>query len=185
MGMGMGMGAADKQRIAAMQVALKAQGAQVSYESRNWARAELKSEFDSSVDSHMITTRRLAAMEKELAAKRQTLTIARDNLGELRLAREQMKADLEELKAELELERRAAAAERNVTNDPRSAKARESLESIRRRLNVMKEERNLRREMKVGGSPVRAHEEQQKRAEEREAFIQKNFPDGAEASTKR
>jgi phage shock protein A len=165
--------ASDK-RLAAMHTALKTEGQLVSYENKSFPRETLKAEFDTSVDAFILETKRLQANEAGLAAKRQTLDLAEKNLAETRLTRDQLKADLETLRAELEMERQAAAAERKVSADPRSAEAREKLDSIRKRIAVMKEERTLRREVRAGNA-VRAHEENKKQQEERDAFINQKW----------
>jgi len=175
--------AASEKRIAAMHAALKVEGLQVNYESRNWAREELKTEFEVSVDAYRDEEKQLRAKEAALAAKRQTLDVAHKNLRETRLLRDQLKADLETLRAELVLEQQAAAQERKVANDPKAAEAREKLESIRKRISVMKEERTLRREMKTGGSSVRAHEETKKQQEAREAYINQKWGGTVDATS--
>jgi len=166
--------ASDK-RLSAMHAALKVEGQLVSYENKSFPRETLKAEFEVSVDTFRLETRRLEAMEAELSAKRQTLELAHKNLEETRLARAQLKADLETLRAELAAEKQAAALERRAPTDPKAAEARERLESIRKRIAVMKEERTLRREMKTPGNAVRTHELQKKEQEERDAFINQKW----------
>jgi chromosome segregation ATPase len=173
----------SEKRIGAMHAALKVEGLQVNYESRRWAREELKTEFETSVDAYRREEQQLRAQETALAAKRQTLEVARTNLAEMRLTREQLKADLETLRAELALEQQAAAQERKLASDPKAAEAREKLESIRKRISVMKEERTLRRELKTGGSAVKAHEEQKKQQEERDAFINQRWGGAVDATS--
>jgi len=175
--------AVSEKRIRAMDAALKVEGVQVSYESRQWARPELKTTWEQAVDHFRVEEQRLRAMDTELSAKRQTLDVATRNLSEMRLMREQLRADLATLQAELDLERRAQALERNVASDPKAAEARAELTEIRRRINVMKEERNLRRELKGGGGAVRTHEEQKKAQETRDTYYRERFGGGGAVST--
>src|SRR5262249_36230331 len=132
---------AAEKRIRAIQASLATSGESVVYESKSFKREELTAELRGSARSFRTLEKRLEAKEAERDAKKQGYQLAKENLEEMRLTRDQMKAELEQLRAALELERQAAAREKNTANDAKYAKARESLDGIRKRINVMKEER--------------------------------------------
>jgi len=168
------VGTAEK-RIVAMEASLKAEGALVTYEGGQFSRDVLTSEARSAARSFQTDEARLKAMEQTLLAKKQSLQMNEDKLNKLKLTRDQMASELAQLRAALESERQAAAAEKDTLDDASYTQTRGALDEIRKKINVMKEERAIRGEQ---NNPVRAHEERKKQEEEIDAYRKARFGRG-------
>jgi len=164
--------ATRENRIRTMVSALESKSDLVTYSDRKWSRNELNDEMRTAARSFQIDEKRLKALEQGLAAKKQSLKINEDKLSELKLTRETMKAELEQLKTNLELERQTAAAELKTIDEGKYLQTRQKLDSVRDRIEVMKQKRILQGEV---NTPVRAHEERKKQEDETDTYIKGRF----------
>jgi len=167
--------AAAEKRLVAMEASLAAKGEQVTYEGGQFSRDVLNNEARSAARSFQTDEARLKALEQTLIAKKQSLQMNEDKLNKLKLTRDQMASELAQLRAALESERQAAAAEKETIDDASYNQTRNSLDEIRKKINVMKEERSIRGEQ---NNPVRVHEERKKQEEEIDAYRKARFGRG-------
>jgi len=161
-----------EKRILAMEASLSGKDEFVTYESKRFARELLTDEVRTAARGFRTEEARLKALEQSLTARKQSLQINEEKLSKLKLTREQMASELAQLRAALDTERQAAAAEKETLDDANYSRTRDSLDGIRKRINVMKEERNLRGEL---NSPVRIHEERKKQQDEDDAYRKARF----------
>jgi chromosome segregation ATPase len=166
---------ADREiRIRAMKSALVGEDKFVTYANKQVSRDDLLNELRTSARSFQTDEKTVEAMKKGLAARKQSLKLNEDKLAELKLVRQQMKTELEQLQTALELERQAQASESKTIDDATYLKTRKELDSVRDRIEIMKEKRTLKGEV---NTPIKAFEERKKLQDEIDAYVKDRFGD--------
>ncbi len=115
----------------------------------------------------------LKSREDTIAAKRRHLTLEKKKLNELLANRNQMTSDLQQLETLLAEERQAQASSESSIDDAGYRKIRKDMESVRDRIDVLKESRKLRGELRV----PQADERKTQQTKETDSFIETRFGD--------
>jgi len=98
----------------------------------------------------------------------------RKKLAELKLVRQQMKTELERLETALAQERQNQAMEQNTLDDASYQKLRKDVDSVRDKMEVLKQKRVLKGEV---DGPVRADEQRKEQEAAIDRFLNERFSD--------
>jgi len=110
--------------------------------------------------------------EEQLSLRKKNLEMNRKKLAELKLVREQMKTELERLETALVQERQNQAAEQNTLDDASYQKLRKDVDSVRDKLEVLKQKRVLKGEI---DGPARATEQRKEQEAAIDRFLNERF----------
>jgi septal ring factor EnvC (AmiA/AmiB activator) len=114
----------------------------------------------------------LKSKQANLQAKRKLLTLEKKKLSELRTNREQMATDLQRLETALAEERQAQAASESTIDDAGYRKLRKDMESVRERIEVLKQKRQLRGEFRISDTK---DEQSRRRDAQADQFLDARF----------
>jgi septal ring factor EnvC (AmiA/AmiB activator) len=151
-----------KERLRGMKTSLAGEAEFVNYSGARVSRADLQSEYELAGASFLADEARLRSKEKQLASQRQLFERSKKELSELRKVRQEMKTELQQLETALAEERQAQAQEANTIDDAGYRRIRADLERTRDRINVLKEKRKLKGE--VRGTILRSAEDREQKA---------------------
>jgi len=163
--------------IRGLRTSLTGQDKFVTYKGEQWSRDDMQARLRLSAQSFQSEEERLRSLESQLAAKRQVYELNKKKLSELKLARQQMLTELQRLETALVEERQAQAQEAGTLNDASYLKLRKDMDSVRDRIEVLKEKRKLKGE--VGGPATRVEERKEDNAKI-DNFIESRFGDKAD-----
>jgi len=141
-----------------------------------FSRTDVKTQLRLSAQSFQVEEERLHSKEAQLASKRQVYEINKKKLSELKLARQQMLTDLQRLETALVEERQAQAQEAGTLNDTHYIKIRKEMDTVRDKIEVLKQTRVLKREVQ---GPVRAAEERKEENTKLDSYIESRFGEKA------
>ena len=122
----------------------------------------------------------LKSREEAVAAKRRHLTLEKKKLAELQTTRNEMLNDLQRLETELALERQAQATSESSIDDAGYRKIRKDMEGVRDRVNILKESRKLRGELRVPQADARKTQQ----TTETDQFIEARFGEAPKVAGK-
>jgi hypothetical protein len=111
---------------------------------------------------------------EQLSLRKKNLEMNRKKLAELKLVRQQMKTELERLETALAQERQNQAMEQNTLDDASYQKLRKDVDSVRDKMEVLKQKRVLKGEV---DGPVRADEQRKEQEAAIDRFLNERFSD--------
>jgi len=158
----------DAALIRERKASLAAKGDFVSYEGNKYERAAFTEELRRLASRFQIEDEEYRSKEEQLALRKRTLEMNRKKLAELQLVRQQMKTELERLETALAEERQSQAREQNTLDDSNYQKLRKDVDSVRDRMEVLKQKRVLKGEV---NGPVRAGEERKAKEDAIDKFL--------------
>jgi len=110
--------------------------------------------------------------EEQLSLRKKNLEMNRKKLAELKLVRQQMKTELERLETALVAERQNQAMEQNTLDDANYQKLRKDVDSVRDKMEILKQKRVLKSEI---DGPVRAAEQRKEQDAAIDKFLNERF----------
>jgi chromosome segregation ATPase len=161
-------------RIKAMKTALVGEEKQVTFKGEQFPRSELQAALRVSAQRFQVDEETFKSKQEQLSTMKQTLEVNRKKLSELKLVRQQMMTELQRLETALASERQAQAAENNTLDDASYQKLRKEMNSVRDRIEVLKQKRVLKGEAE---SPVRATEQRKEQEEAIDRYLDARFGD--------
>jgi len=166
----------DAKRIAARKtvydVAKKAEDKFVSYEGTKIERDVFLDDLRIAASRFQVDEQLVKSKEEQLSLRKKNLEMNRKKLAELKLVREQMKTELERLETALVQERQNQAAEQNTLDDASYQKLRKDVDSVRDRMEVLKQKRVLKGEI---DGPARAAEQRKEQEAAIDRFLNERF----------
>jgi len=146
----------------------------VTFKGTKKARKEWKAELRQEAAEFRLAEATLQSKQEQLKAKKQTFNLNKKKLDSLRLEQQKMRTELEQLKRDLARERQAQAQEKATVDDAGFLRIRESMDSLRDRMEILKAKRELRGEIRSRTS-TRASAEQRKKDAEQDEYIKTRF----------
>jgi hypothetical protein len=168
----------EERRIFAMKAsydaAVKAEKKQVKHGEGTYDLEVFHNELRANASRFQVEEQLLKSKEEQLTLRKKTLESNRRKLSELKLVRQQMKTELERLETALAAERQAQALQQNTLDDASYRKLRQDLDSVRDKLEVMKQKQSLKGEV---DGPVRAEEQRKEKEAAIDRFLNERFSD--------
>jgi len=162
----------DETRIVAMKSSLDKADKYVSYKGEKYEVDQFRDELRATASRFQVDEQLVKSKEEQLSLRKKNLEINRKKLSELKLVRQQMKTELERLETALAAERQAQALEQNTLDDASYQKLRKDLDSVRDKLEVMKQKQVLKGEI---DGPVRAAEQRKEQEAAIDRFLNERF----------
>lgn len=164
----------ERGRIVAMKKSLEGEARQVTYGGTTYDRDLLSESMLTAAERFKADKQEVESLKRELLSRQKKLEISRKKLSQLKLMRQEMKTELQRLETALAEEREAQAAEDNTLDDGNYRKIRKEMNSVRDRIQKLKNIRQLKGEV---NDPVERSEEVSKKKAELQKFIDKEFGD--------
>jgi hypothetical protein len=155
-------------------VALETKDKFVTYEGSKYDRSRFQDELRIAATRFKADEELYKSREEQLSLRKQNLERNRAKLSELKLVRQKMKTELERLETALAQERQNQAAEQNTLDDASYQKLRKDLDSVRDKMEVLKQKRVLKGEV---DGPVRADEQRKEQDAAIDNFLKDRFGD--------
>ena len=157
---------------ASYQAGLDAKEKQVSHSGKSYDLDQFREELRATAARFQVDEQLVKSKEEQLSLRKRNLEMNRKKLAELKLVRQQMKTELERLETALAVERQAQAEASNTLDDGSYLKLRKDLDSVRDKLEVMKQKQILRGEI---DGPVRADEQRKEKEAAIDRFLNERF----------
>jgi chromosome segregation ATPase len=164
-------------RIRTLRTSLANQDKEITLNGESFPRAMVEAQLKMSAGTFQVDEETLHSLEGQLLAQKQVYTMNKTKLSKLKLARQEMLTDLQRLETTLAEERQAQAAERHTLDDAGFIKIRKDMDSVRDRIEVIKQKRLLKGE---ANGPVRAVEERREESKKLDQYIESRFGDKAD-----
>ena len=122
---------------------------------------------------------KLRSQEEQLAAKKENYELNRKKLFDRELAREKLRTELQRLETALTKERQAQARDKNTLDDGSYLRLQEDVNTIRERIELIKDKRELKGEVQ-NRNAGRAAEKRREHDARIDKFLETRFGDKAE-----
>jgi len=162
-------------RILTMKASLKGDDKFVTYKGEKVTREALNSELRTAAQRFQVDEELFKSKEEQLSIRKKNLEMNRKKLSELKLHRQQMKTELEKLETILAQERQTQAAQDNTLDDASYQKIRKEMDSVRDRIQVLKEKRILKGDV---DSPIKAAEQKKEQDAAIDRYLDSRFGEG-------
>jgi hypothetical protein len=155
-------------------VALESKDKFVTYEGTKYDRSQFQDELRAAGARFQVDEQLYKSKAEQLSLRKKNLDMNRKKLAELKLVRQQMKTELERLETALAQERQNQAMEQNTLDDASYQKLRKDVDSVRDKMEVLKQKRVLKGEV---DGPVRADEQRKEQEAAIDRFLNERFSD--------
>jgi len=162
----------DAKVLKARFVALESKDKFVTYEGSKYDRSQFQDELRAAAARFQVDEQLYKSKEEQLSLRKKNLDMNRKKLAELKLVRQQMKTELERLETALAQERQNQALEQNTLDDASYLKLRKDVDSVRDKMEVLKQKRVLKGEV---DGPVRADEQRKEEEAKIDNFLKDRF----------
>jgi len=166
----------EEKLIKARFVAAEGKDKLINYEGKQYSRDTFKDELRVAAARFQVEEQLFKSKEEQLNLRKKNLEVNRKKLAELKLVRQQMKTELERLETALTQERQNQALEANTLDDANYIKLRKDVDSVRDKMEVLKQKRLLKGEVEGTGS-VRADEQRKEQEAAIDNFLRDRFGD--------
>jgi hypothetical protein len=155
-------------------VALENKDKFITYEGSKYDRSRFQDELRVAAARFQVDEQLYKSKDEQLSLRKKNLEMNRKKLAELKLVRQQMKTELERLETALAQERQNQAMEANTLDDASYQKLRKDVDSVRDKMEVLKQKRVLKGEV---DGPVRADEQRKEQEAAIDRFLNERFSD--------
>jgi hypothetical protein len=166
----------DATRIYAMKASYeasrKADEKFVTFKGEKFDRDTFQDELRVTASRFQVDEQLVKSKEEQLSLRKKNLEMNRRKLSELKLVRQQMKTELERLETALAAERQNQAMEQSTLDDASYQKLRKDVDTVRDKLEVLKQKRILKGEI---DGPVRATEQRKEQEAAIDRFLNERF----------
>jgi len=167
--------------ILRMKAASKGEDKFITYADKKFSREEFTKDLRASARAFQTFEELVKSKEEQLALKEKSLETNREKLMELKLVREQYRTELSRLEAAIEQERQTQAAQDNTIDDAKYQSLRKEMNSVRDRIEVLKQKRILKGEV---DTPVRAAEQKKEQDAAIDRYLDSRFSDKQDTGNK-
>jgi len=164
----------DAKVIETRLVAMKTKEKFISYGDKQYSKDEFQDELRVYAARFQVDEQMFKSKNEQLTLRKKNLEMNRKKLNELKLVRQQMKTELERLETALVQERQNQAAEQNTLDDASYQKLRKDVDSVRDKMEVLKQKRVLKGEV---DGPVRIDEQRKEQEAAIDRFLNERFSD--------
>jgi len=158
--------------ILRMKAASKGEDKFIVFADKRFSREEFTKDLRTAARAFQTFEELVKSKEEQLSLKEESLKVNREKLMELKLVREQYKTELERLQSAIEQERQTQAAQDNTIDNTKYQSLRKEMNSVRDRIEVLKQKRILKGEV---DSPARAAEQKKEQDAAIDRYLDSRF----------
>jgi len=137
---------------------------------------ESMTELRQAAKSFKVQEAKLTSLQEQLAAKKEDYDLNRQKLFDRELVREQLRTELQRLETALTREHQAQAREKNTLDDSSYLRIQDDVNSIREKIELMRDKRQLKGEVQTRNSG-RAAEKRREEDAMIDKFLETRFGD--------